>query len=157
MITYGVPPLTLDSIEAAKRPAPKYRKTTRKPKTTRVARTRAGETWSESQFWQFLRSGLRQMSRRWPPLVRLIWLEHRRPNESSNLRLKWEHQCSLCSGWFKRAGMQADHIVPCGTLKTWEDLPVFTRRLLCEVGGLRILCEKCHLARRGESDEGTVR
>lgn len=129
------------------------RQATKRPKTSRVARTRAGGEFSEARFWSFLRSGLRQMSRRWPPLVRLIWLEHRRPNQSANLRLKWEFQCAGCVGWFKRKGMQADHITPCGTLKTWGDLPIFTQRLLCEASGLRILCADCHTARHDrESD-----
>jgi len=33
MISHSLPPLTLDSIAAAKAKSPKYRKTTRKPKT----------------------------------------------------------------------------------------------------------------------------
>jgi len=147
MITHSLPPLTLDSIEAAKRPAPKYRKTTRKPKTMRVARTRAGETWSESQFWGFLRSGLRQMSRRWPPLVRLIWLEHRRPYVGPNKRQRFEHQCSGCDGWFIRRSMAADHIEACGSLRSWTEFAQFGERLFVDTPKIRILCERCHKVR----------
>lgn len=185
VITFGLPPLTLDSIEAAKaknpkarkptrrtsvkayveaegqirtyqpvKPVkPKARKTTRKPKTERVPRTRAGGEWTEASFWSFLRSGLRRMSQRWPPAVRLIWLKHRRPNQSANRRLKWEFNCSMCNGWYKRAGMAADHITQCGALSSWEDLPRFASRLFCEVEDLRILCEECHKVRHQPEDK----
>lgn len=123
------------------------RKATRRPKTARVARTRAGGEWTEAAFWSFLRSGLRQLSRRWPPVTRHVWNESRRPYVGLNKRQKWEYQCSLCGTWAIRKAMQADHIVPCGALKGWDDLPTFTQRLLCEVEGVRILCERCHQAR----------
>jgi hypothetical protein len=55
--------------EAAEKPKP--------PKRSRVPKPRAGGEFSDARFFGFLRSGLRQMSRRWPPLVRQIWLEHR--------------------------------------------------------------------------------
>lgn len=119
---------------------------TRKPKTGRVPRTRAGGEWTEAAFWSFLRSGLRQLSRRWPPVTRLVWAESRRPYLGPNKRQKWEHQCAACGTWGKRADMQADHILPCGPLRSWDDLPIFTQRLLCEVEGVRILCERCHVA-----------
>ena len=131
------------------------RKTTRIPKTTRVPRTRAGGTWSEAQFWSFLRSGLRQLSRRWPPTVRLIWLEGRRAYKGPNVRQKWEYQCEKCAKWWIRKEMQADHIVPCGSLRSWDDLPVFTQRLLCEASGLRLLCSDCHQARTNEVGDVT--
>ena len=114
--------------------------------------THAGGEWTEAAFWSFLRSGLRQMSRRWPPLVRHVWLEHRRPNQSANLRLTWEFQCSECAGWFKRKGMQADHIVPCGSLRSWDDWVPFATRLFCEKKLLRILCAECHQERHGKGE-----
>lgn len=123
------------------------KRATRQPKTTRVARTRAGGTWSEAQYWQFIRSGLRQLSRRWPPVTRLVWNESRRPYVGPNKRQRWEFQCAVCAKWYMRKEMQADHIQPCGSLKSWEDLAGFTRRLLVETAGLRILCAECHLLR----------
>jgi len=122
----------------------------RKPKTSRVPRTRAGGEWTEAAFWSFLRSGLRQMSRRWPPLVRHVWLASRRPSQSANKRLKWEFQCASCGQWFKRDDMQADHIIPCGSLKSWADMAGFAERLFCEADKLRIYCERCHKAEHGK-------
>lgn len=131
------------------------RKTTRRPKTARVPRTRAGWEWSEAQFWAYIRSGLRQLSRRWPPLVRHVWLSSRRPNQSDNKRLRWEHQCRVCGQWFKRAELHVDHIRPCGPLRSWEDVPRFLERLLCEEDGLRIVCERCHVERHHEDIDKT--
>jgi hypothetical protein len=116
----------------------------RKPKTDRVPRTRAGSEWTEAAFWGFIRSGLRQMSRRWPPIVRQRINQNRRKSQSTNKRLKWEFRCDGCDGWFARKLVHVDHVVECGRLKSWEDLSVFAERLFCEVDGLRVLCSKCH-------------
>jgi len=123
---------------------------TRKPKTARVPRTRAGNEWTEAAFWAFIRSGLRGMSQRWPPLVRLAINRVRRKSQSENKRLKWEFQCEACNGWYSRKLVQVDHIVPCGTLKSFADLSSFAERLFCESDGLRVLCVTCHEKRKTE-------
>jgi hypothetical protein len=122
----------------------------RKAKTDRVPRTRAGGEWTEAAFWGFIRSGLRQMSRRWPPLVRHALNVVKRKSQSDNKRLKWEFQCEHCDQWFARKEVEVDHIEPCGSLKSFADLSVFADRLFCESDGLRVLCSKCHLERRKE-------
>jgi hypothetical protein len=43
---------------------------------------------------------------------------------------------------------QVDHIVECGSLRRFEDLPGFTERLFCEKEGLQILCRRCHGEKR---------
>lgn len=141
-------------IAVGSQKVPKFRRsaTRRTPKTSRVPRTRAGGEWTEAAFFQFLRSGLRQMSRRWPPLVRHVWLASRRPSLSTNRRLKWEFRCASCGLWYKRDDMQADHIIPCGSLRSWDDLSVFAERLFCEAAGLRIYCADCHQARHGKGE-----
>lgn len=131
----------------------RIRKATRKPKTARVPRTRAGGEWTEAAFWAFIRSGLRQLSRRWPPLVRHVWLGARRPYRGLNRRQKWEFQCAACAGWFKRDGMQADHIESCGTLKSWDAMVGFAERLFCEADKLRILCADCHATRHDRNGD----
>lgn len=123
------------------------RKRTRAAKTMRVPRTRAGGEWTEAAFWGWLRSGLRQMSRRWPPLVRQAINAVRRPNQSGNKRLKWEFQCADCKGWFPRKEVEVDHVEPCGSLRSLQDIAGFVERLFCEPDGLRVLCEGCHAIR----------
>ena len=121
---------------------------TRQPKTTRVPRTRATQTWTEAAFWQFLRSGLRRMSMRWPPIARDAIQAARRPYVGPNKRQKWEFQCSQCGLWNMRKNVQVDHIEECGTLKSWQDFATFAERLFCEVDGLRVLCSVCHKERK---------
>ena len=105
-------------------------------------RTRAGGTWTEAKFWAFIRSGLRQLSRRWPPLYEAA-KKARRPVKDKG-RQKWEYQCAICGEWFAQKETQVDHIEPCGSLKSLDDLPGFVGRLLCEADGFRVLCRRCH-------------
>ena len=120
----------------------------RKPKTNRVPKTRAGAEWTEAAFWGFIRSGLRQLSRRWPPLARHALNEARRKSQSENKRLKWEFLCDHCGDWLPRKRVQVDHIEPCGSLKSFADLSTFSERLFCEASGLRVLCVECHQKRK---------
>lgn len=121
---------------------------TRRPKTNRVPKTRANNEWTEASFWNFLRSGLRRMSMRWPPLARHALEDVKRPNESENKRLKWEYQCRECDGWFPRKQVNVDHIEECGQLKSWDDFQQFGARLFCEADGLQVLCKECHEMKR---------
>ena len=80
-------------------------------------RTRAGKTWTEAKYWQFIRSALRQATMRYPVIQN-----------------------------FKE--ISVDHIVPAGSLKTYDDLPGFVERLFCEEDNLQILCkDNCHQAK----------
>lgn len=115
----------------------------RRPKTDRVPRTRAGNTWTEASFWSWIRSGLRQMSCRWPPLADIM-RTNRRPYSGPDKRTKFEHQCQLCGGWFPAKLIEVDHIEPCGTLKSWDDMATFAQRLFCEAEGLRKTCVECN-------------
>lgn len=122
----------------------------RKPKTNRVPRTRAGGEWTEAAFWGFLRSALRQAARRWPPVVRQVWDQNRRDNQSDNKRLKWEFYCSGCGEWFPRKELQTEHTEPCGSLRNWDEFRDFAKRLFVESDGLTLHCEDCHKAKTDE-------
>lgn len=116
---------------------------TRQPKTGRVARTRAGGTWSEAQYWAFLRSLLRQGFLRWP--ARRQALERDRvPYTGLNPRRRWSCQCAECGGMFRGTDVEVDHIERAGRLRSLEDLPGFVARLFCEAEGLRVVCRPCH-------------
>ena len=110
----------------------------------KVERTRNGKQWTEARFWQFIRSGLRKTSRRWPPIVSEALKQVRREYKGENKRRKWEYQCQECGNWYKSTEVQVDHIVSAGSLKSFEDLPGFCERLFCEVDGLQVLCGTCH-------------
>lgn len=126
-------------------------RSTRRAKTSRVDRPRAGGEWTEAAFWGFLRSGFRQMSRRWPPIVRHALHAARRPYVGPNARQKWEYSCAACGGWFAGKEIAVDHIEALGPLKSWDDVAGFLQRLFVEVDGLRVVCHVCH-ERRTETD-----
>jgi len=98
---------------------------------------------TEAGFWSFLRSNLRLASRKWAPRKQ-VELAARRPSQSDNKKLKWEYQCSICSGWFPHKEIEVDHIVPAGTLLSLNDIAGFVERLFCEKENLAVLCYKCH-------------
>jgi 5-methylcytosine-specific restriction endonuclease McrA len=125
----------------------------KKPKSPKVPRTRAGGEMTEAQFWGFLRSNLRLASRKWAPISRHALNACKRASQSDNKRLKFEHQCSACSGWFPRKQVEVDHIVPAGSLRSFEDIPGFVQRLFCEADGLVVLCEQCHQVKTNSSME----
>lgn len=118
----------------------KKRRTSRKPK---VVRTRNAGTMTESAFWSFIRSALRQKSRWWKPITQCK-LKARRPYKGPNKRQKFEYQCNNCKEWFPDKRVNVDHITPAGTLRSAADLPGFVERLFCEIDGLQVLCSKCH-------------
>lgn len=115
------------------------KKNTRK----KVPKPRNTGTMTESAFWSFIRSGLRQKSRWWKPITQCK-LESRRPYKGTNKRQKFEYQCNSCKGWFPEKKINVDHIIPAGTLTCSADLPAFVERLFCEIDNLQVLCESCH-------------
>jgi ribosomal protein L44E len=111
--------------------------------SSRTPKTRAGGEWTESKYWTFIRSNLRLMSRKWPPIQQTL-VGARRPSQSENKRLKWEFQCASCSEWFPRDGVQVDHFKECGSLRCSADIVPFIETLLCESDNLYVLCSVCH-------------
>ena len=104
---------------------------------------------TEAAFFSFLRSALRQKSRRWAPIYQCLNAA-KRPSKNPNKRLKWEAQCNECQGWFPLAKITIDHIEPAGSLRCFEDLAGFAKRLFCEREGLQALCLDCHQIKTNE-------
>lgn len=110
----------------------------------RVERTRNLNTETDSEHMGKIRSALRRLSRFWKPALECLKRAHR-PYTGTNKRIKHEYQCAECKEWKIRKEVQINHIVPCGTLKSYGDVPGFLDRLFCEdVEGYNILCTKCH-------------
>ena len=108
-------------------------------------RTRAGKTWTEAKYWQFIRSALRQATMRYPVIQNF---KKKGLRSVTGKRHKFEYQCVECKKWFMDKEISVDHIVPAGSLKTYDDLPGFVERLFCEEDNLQILCkDKCHQAK----------
>lgn len=112
-------------------------------KRIKVPKTRNCETMSESAFWGFIRSSLRQKSRWWKP-ISFVKQAAKRAYRGPNKRQKVEFQCNRCKNWFSDKQVSVHHIEHCGSLSCAQDLPGFVERLFCEVKGLEVLCDGCH-------------
>ena len=106
-----------------------------------VPRTRAGNTWTEARYWQFIRSALRQAYSRYPVKFQV---KKEAERTVTGFRHKYEYQCAACSGWFTGKEIQVDHIEPAGKLSSYKDLAGFVKRLFCEADGMQVLCLECH-------------
>lgn len=106
-------------------------------------KTRNSGTLTESAFWSFIRSALRQKSRWWKP-VSECKQKAKRVYKGSNKRQKFEYQCNHCKNWYADKNINVDHIIPAGTLTCANDLPGFVERLFVEAEGLQVLCSNCH-------------
>ena len=109
----------------------------------KVIKTRNAGTMSESAFWAFIRSALRQKSRWWKPITQCKQ-NAKRPYKGVNKRQKFEYQCNKCKKWFPDKQINIDHITPAGELNKADDLPGFVERLFVEESGLQCLCQNCH-------------
>ena len=121
---------------------PVRKKAARKPKIETPKPRNAG-TMTESAFWSFIRSALRQKSRWWKPITQCK-MKARRSYEGPNKRQRFEYQCAQCLNFFPEKKINVDHIIPAGTLRCADDLPGFVERLFCEEDNLQVLCEDCH-------------
>ena len=117
--------------------------TKKKAARKKVDKPRNAGTMSESAFWSFIRSGLRQKSRFWKPITQCK-LAARRPYKGPNKRQKFEYLCNVCNKWFPEKKINIDHIQPAGSLRSAQDLPGFVERLFCEIDTLQCICESCH-------------
>lgn len=114
-----------------------------KSRKSTVAKTRNAGTMTESAFWSFIRSALRQKSRWWKPITQCKH-QARRAYKGPNKRQKFEYQCNQCKKWYAEKQINVDHIIPAGTLRSALDLPAFVEKLFCEADNLQVLCSGCH-------------
>lgn len=99
--------------------------------------------WSEAKFWGFLRSALRSAYNKWPPKWEVLKAA-KRPYGGKDKRQKWEFRCAECRKWYKQRDVSVDHIVPAGSLSSYEDIAGFVTRLFVGASGLQLLCKTCH-------------
>lgn len=125
---------------------------TKKSRKARTPPFAAYPAWSDAKFWSFIRSGLRSKWSRWPPKYEVL-AAAKRKSKSENKRLKYEYQCAACRGWFPNSAVSVDHINPVGTLRDYDDLPSFVRRLFVGVEQLQVLCSACHSIKTREDNE----
>lgn len=115
--------------------------------STRGVKTRAGNTWTESRYFSFIRSALRNAFKKYPPKYDAL--------KEAKVKVDWgrtknAYVCASCDGCFKSTEVEVDHKVPAGSLKSYKDLPSFVERLFCEKDGLQVLCKECHKCKTQE-------
>lgn len=109
-----------------------------------AAKTRNSNSMTESAFFCYLRSALRKLSMRgWKPIAE-IKMEARVPYTGDNKKRKYSYVCSICKKEVDGKSCAVHHIIPAGSLKTFEDLPAFCERLFVEKHGLMLICDGCH-------------
>jgi hypothetical protein len=100
--------------------------------------------WTDAYVLSKIRSMLRRMSM-WMPAIREAKLRARRKYRGPRKLQQWEYQCAHCHGWFAEKDVHVDHTVPAGSLRSFDDLGPYCRRLLmCGADGLEILCKPHH-------------
>lgn len=109
-----------------------------------VELTRNGGWETEAEHMAKIRSALRGVSRFWKPALKALEGACR-PYTGANKRIKKEYQCVNCSMWYVRAKVEINHVVPCGTLKCYNDVPQFLTNMFVENSkGYEVLCKECH-------------
>ncbi len=122
-------------------------------KRIKVERTRNAGSMTESAFFSKIRSTLRSGFRYWKPM-QIVLQKASRPYKGTNKRQKKEFQCAICKEWYKRDLVEIDHIEECGSLKNWDDIVPFIKRLTAEgINSYQILCKKCHLLKTKKNKE----
>lgn len=106
------------------------------------------EEWTTSRFWSFIRSTLRRAWTRWPPRYQAL---NDAKRTVTGKRHKYEYKCSSCKKWFKQKEIQTDHIEEVGSLKDYEDLPDFVRRLFVAKDKIQVMCKSCHQGKTNDS------
>ena len=111
----------------------------------KIERNRNGGKWTEARYFGFIRSALRAAFRKWGP----------KHDAKQAAKVGYNtYVCAHCDGWYGASQVEVDHIVPAGSLKTFDDLAGFTERLFCEADGFQVLCKDCHQVKtNAEKDE----
>ena len=107
----------------------------------RPEKTHAGDKWTKSRYFQFIRSALRSAFNRYP--VKFAAKKAAEKTVTGH-RHRYEYLCAVCDKYYRGNEVQVDHIKPAGTLKDYKDLPAFVQNLFCEADGLQVLCKDCH-------------
>lgn len=112
-------------------------------KKSRVEKPYNQGTMSSSAFFGMIRSCLRQKSRWWKPIMK-VKNDAKIPYVGTNKRRKFSYVCSECFKEFDSKQVAVHHKIECGTLKSFDDIPAFVKKLFCEEDGLILLCGSCH-------------
>lgn len=113
--------------------------------------------WTDARFMSFLRSALRRAWTKFPNKFRAINAARLPQKGLRKGRRVYLYKCNSCKESFTTSQITVDHIEPCGSLRSFDDLPSFAAKLFCPIENLQVLCKKCHhaktMAERGINPE----
>lgn len=115
----------------------------KKPRANKSPPWPTYEAWTTSKFFSFIRSGLRSTYNKWPPKWEVL-KQAKREYKGPNKRQRYEYSCSECKKYYTQKEISVDHIIPAGSLNSFDDLPLFVERLFVGQEGLQVLCTACH-------------
>jgi 5-methylcytosine-specific restriction endonuclease McrA len=102
----------------------------------KAARTRNAGKWTEARYWGTLRSALRNWAKWWHPASLA--------KQSARVSIG-RYKCEVCGKDTPGKDIQVDHIIPCGTLRSLEDVARFIQLLTPESpNAFQVLCLDCH-------------
>ena len=136
-----------------------------------VKKTRNSGTMTESQFFNWIKYKIREMSMYWKPGNEYL-KSVRQPRSSVpedalspyfstekglKDRSRFLYKCEHCNLWFRRKDVEKDHIVPTGHVHSFEDIGRVFERMFIEVdGGWQCLCTSCHVV-KSKSERGVYK
>ena len=100
-------------------------------------------TMTNSAFFGMIRAVLRNKSRWWKPIL-AVKNAAKIPYKGPNKRRKFSYICGECKNEFDSKQVSVHHKIECGTLRTFDDIGPFCKRLFCEKKDLILLCKSCH-------------
>jgi 5-methylcytosine-specific restriction endonuclease McrA len=110
--------------------------------------------WTEARVRSFITTGLRQMSRRWPPKYETLaeaYIETKKNKKTG--RLAKHYKCNACNELFPGSEIQIDHILPVVEVTGFTTWDSFISRLFCGKENLQAICKTCHLVKTKQEKE----
>ena len=99
---------------------------------------------TEAEFMSWVRGHLRKMWSRYPLKVDYKnSLSYPAPKGYTG-RAKQLIDCEVCGTPTAKSSIEVDHIIPCGSLRSMEDVGTFVGNLLCSPDNMRCVCKDCH-------------
>ena len=97
---------------------------------------------SQSAFFAFLRGQLR---RSWThyPISRKFKDGLCRTNRNGG-RAKFVGDCAICNATLAKSHLQIDHVIPAGSIVSWETAGQFLKGLFTTSDNMRLVCKPCH-------------
>lgn len=117
-----------------------------------MTKTYNGGKWTQARMNSFVKSGLRALSRKWPPKYETLnaAFAGTKVNKASG-RMAKHFTCAQCANEFPAAKVQVDHIKavidPEVGFTTWDDV---VYNMFCEKENLQVLCLDCHKKKTAE-------